>query len=287
MRKSRRASSTSCATMPTHGDHPDQHRQHGDLGQHRRAESGEPLVDQRRQHEVVAGNAEQRGNAEVAEARDEAQRDAGEERRRHQRQHDRAQHRAAASAPPASAASISSCGSVRRPARSVRNTSGAYWTPSTRIIPAGRVQRIAAAQRRRHAERASAADSTGRTSAATRAPRPAAPASAASRSRRRTRCGRGCRSATRPARRRRRSATASAVPPNAVTRLCPVAVHVARSTARARSASAGQLCRPARRLRAASRASGSTDSTSDDADQPPEQRVVLEPARATRRTRLP
>ena len=40
-------------------------------------------------------------------------------------------------APPASAASSSSCGNVRSPARSVRNTSGAYWTPSTRMIPPG------------------------------------------------------------------------------------------------------------------------------------------------------
>jgi len=38
-------------------------------------------------------------------------------------------------APPARPASSNSCGKLRSPARRVRNTSGAYCTPSTRIIP--------------------------------------------------------------------------------------------------------------------------------------------------------
>ena len=38
-------------------------------------------------------------------------------------------------APAASPASINSCGSVRRPARNVRNTSGAYCTPSSATMP--------------------------------------------------------------------------------------------------------------------------------------------------------
>ncbi len=40
-------------------------------------------------------------------------------------------------APPASPASIIARGNVRSPARSVRNTSGAYCTPSTTMIPCG------------------------------------------------------------------------------------------------------------------------------------------------------
>jgi hypothetical protein len=40
-------------------------------------------------------------------------------------------------APPAIAASKSSCGNVRSPARSVRKTRGAYCTPSTRMMPPG------------------------------------------------------------------------------------------------------------------------------------------------------
>ena len=40
-------------------------------------------------------------------------------------------------APPALAASTSSRGSLRRPARTSRKTSGPYWMPSKRMMPPG------------------------------------------------------------------------------------------------------------------------------------------------------
>ena len=60
-------------------------RQCGDLAQHARAETLQPLVDQRGQHGVAAGNAEHRRDAEIADRGDEGERRAGEDRRRRER----------------------------------------------------------------------------------------------------------------------------------------------------------------------------------------------------------
>ena len=73
-------------------------------------------------------------------------------------------------APPASPASISSCGSVRRPARSVRNTSGAYCTPSSSTMPCGEYSGLRLPIGGARPSMLAAACSTGRTSAARRAP---------------------------------------------------------------------------------------------------------------------
>ena len=169
---------------------PIEHGQHRDLGQHRRAEAGEPLVDERRQHEIVA--RECRGSAGMPKLpRQETKQSAtparsggvisGRTMVRSTRQRPRAAGERRLDAAPAA--------SARSPARSVRNTSGAYWTPSSRMMPPRRIERIARSQRRREPSMRSGSGSTGRTSAATRARRPAARASTAARSRRRTRCG--------------------------------------------------------------------------------------------------
>ena len=45
-------------------------------------EARQPLIDECRQHGVAGGDAEQRGNAEIADGRHEGKRAAGDQRRR-------------------------------------------------------------------------------------------------------------------------------------------------------------------------------------------------------------
>ena len=66
----------------------------GDLAEHTRTETLQPLVDERRQHRIAAGNAEKRRDAEIADRRDEGEHRAGEQRRPGERQDHGAGHAA-------------------------------------------------------------------------------------------------------------------------------------------------------------------------------------------------
>ena len=73
--------------QPDHRQHGEDQRQRRDLAEHARAETLQPLIDQRGQHGVAAGNAEHRRDAEIADRGDEGERRAGEDRR-HRQRHD-------------------------------------------------------------------------------------------------------------------------------------------------------------------------------------------------------
>src|SRR6478672_10821105 len=162
-------------------------------------------------------------------------------------------------APPERPASISSRGSARSAARSMRYDSGAYWTPSTRMIPAAEYSGLRAPSSGaapasfssgldglNSCSHASAttwgANSSGITKQNTNASRPRMSVSDTI-------------TATPPP-----MTTARNVPPNAVTRLCAVAIHVVGFVSVRRNGSR-EIVPSGATPSIARRAIGSTDST--------------------------
>ena len=203
------------------------------------------------------------------------------QRRRHQRQHDRAQHRQRP-APPGEPGLDQLAAAACAAPRAASGTPAARTARrARRMIPAARVQRIAAAQRRR-ACRAVFSSGLDGPNSCSHASATTCGAIISGSTKQNTNALRAADVGQRHDQRddRRRSTTASSVPPNAVTRLC-----ARRGPGRRARQHAPQRAR--RRDRAVRRDAFEQQARErqhrqhgDDDDQPPEQRVVLERARA-------